>query len=128
MLAYEVTLNDQKLPLAGMEDWSSMSIILSAVRDEQEDGGIDFTFHLGGMSLVDENDICYHARWEKPQMGIAVGSEIHIRIVESDDVSPPVRRYRSDREVQECPFTEEEMREMRYQDYLSLKAEFEAGG
>jgi hypothetical protein len=36
-----------------------------------------------------------------------------------------VKRFRSDHEVQENPFTEEEMREMRYNDYLNLKEEFE---
>lgn len=125
MLAYEVTVNGQNLPVAGMEDWSSMSIILSAIRDKDEEGGIDFTFHLGGLSLPDENGVDHHARWEKPQMGLSVGSDIQIKIVDSDEVAPPVRRYRSDHEVQECPFTEEEMREMRYRDYLDLKAEFE---
>jgi hypothetical protein len=36
-----------------------------------------------------------------------------------------VRWHRSDKEAQDYPYTEEEYRAFRYQDYLKLKAEFE---
>lgn len=39
--------------------------------------------------------------------------------------TPPKKRYHSDSNVQENPFTEDEIREIRYQDYLALNAEFE---
>jgi hypothetical protein len=48
-----------------------------------------------------------------------------VTVVESDHPDPPIRRYRSDKEMQESPFTNHEMREMRWQDYLALKKEFE---
>ena len=48
-----------------------------------------------------------------------------MKVVDTEAVDSPVKRYRSDAKVQESPFTEEEMRDMRYKDYLSLKAEFE---
>ncbi len=37
----------------------------------------------------------------------------------------PIKRYRSDNEVQESPFTEVEWKEIRRKDYESLKKEFE---
>jgi hypothetical protein len=47
-------------------------------------------------------------------------------VVDTLEVDEPKNRYRSDAEHQENPFTEEEWRDMRYKDYLQLKAEFEA--
>ena len=49
----------------------------------------------------------------------------NVEIVDTDEIDAPVKRYRSDQEVQENPFTDEEWREMRYNDYLQLKEEFE---
>ena len=48
-----------------------------------------------------------------------------VTVVDTDHPDPPTKRYRSDKEVQENPFTEEELKEMRRQDYLELKKEFE---
>jgi len=56
---------------------------------------------------------------------LAIGSQVGLRIVDIDATDAPTVRHRSDREVQEPAFTEEEMREMRYRDYLELKKEFE---
>lgn len=47
-----------------------------------------------------------------------------VTIVETDSPTEPVKRFRSDAEVQEDAFTEEEARQMRLQDYLELKKEF----
>lgn len=56
-----------------------------------------------------------------------LGDKVEIEIVSTEDVTPPMKRYRSDREVQESPFTEDEECEMRYENYLELKKEFESG-
>ena len=48
--------------------------------------------------------------------------KVTISVVDSEACDPPTKRYRSDKEVQESPFTDEEMLEMRRQDYLRLKA------
>ena len=56
---------------------------------------------------------------------LAVGDKVEIEVVETIEIDQPKKRFRSDHEVQEDPFTEEEAREMRYQDYLELKKEFE---
>jgi hypothetical protein len=50
-----------------------------------------------------------------------------INIVETDQPDPPVRRYRSDRKVQESPFSDEEIEQMEREDYERLKAKFEPG-
>jgi hypothetical protein len=50
---------------------------------------------------------------------------VTIRLIETETPDEPKRRHRSDHEVQELPYTVEEMRQMRYEDYLMLKAEFE---
>ena len=46
-------------------------------------------------------------------------------VIDTENPNEPARRYRSDREMQESPFTETELRELRYKEYLELKAEFE---
>jgi len=54
-----------------------------------------------------------------------VGSKVSVTVVDVDAADPPVNRYRSDAQVQENAFTDEEWRQLRYQDYLELKREFE---
>jgi hypothetical protein len=66
-------------------------------------------------------------RWTTPEhlssvlsiMGVA--SELKAQVVL---FRKPKNRYRSDHQIQEDSFTEEEAPEMRYQDYLALKEEF----
>jgi len=77
------------------------------------------------MTKDNEEGIAHHFRW--PRVPLKIGSTVRVTVVEVDSVDLPVKRYRADKEVQENPFTEEEMREMRYQDYLALKKEFEPG-
>ncbi len=73
--------------------------------------------------MPDDENIRYHFRW--PRLDLEVGSVVTIEVIESEEPTPPKKRYRSDAEVQENSFTDDEIREMRYQDYLALKAEFE---
>lgn len=126
MLAFELFVDDRRICLAGMEDWSVMSVILSAVRpreggERSRPGQLDVA--AGGLSETDENGASYHARWER--IDLQVGSRVTINLVETDQPDPPIRRYRSDREVQEPAFTEEEIEEMEREDYQRLKAKFE---
>ena len=55
---------------------------------------------------------------------IVVGDEVSITIVETETVDKPIKRYRSDKSVQEDPFTEEELFELQKKDYLRLKELF----
>jgi len=128
MLAFELIVDDRRICLAGMEDWAVMSVILSGVRHRDRDpadgGRLDVS--AGGLSERDENGVAHHARWEK--VDLQVGSKVTITLVETDQPDPPIRRYRSDREVQEPAFTEEEIEEMEREEYERLKAKFEPEG
>ena len=127
MLAFELFVDDRRICLAGMEDWAVMSVILTGVRRRQEDpddaGRLDIS--AGGLSETDADGAAYHQRWEK--VDLAVGSRVVINLVETDEPDPPIRRYRSDRKVQESPFTDEEIEAMEREDYARLKARFEPG-
>jgi hypothetical protein len=78
---------------------------------------------VGGLTFPDGGDVRHHFRWTNAPLSI--GSRISINVVETASVDPPKNRYRSDAKIQENPFTEEEILEMRYRNYLQLKAEFE---
>lgn len=125
MLAFEVEIDGRKVVLAGVEDWSILNLTVTASRFEPEapvpGGWLDA--RVGGMSLPDEEGIRHHFRWATHQLRI--GSTITMQIVDSATVDMPLKRYRSDAEVQEFPLTDDEVRDLRYQDYLELKAEFE---
>jgi hypothetical protein len=46
----------------------------------------------------------------EPRRSLKVGDEVTIRLMEVSTADPPIKRYRSDREAQESPFTDEELR------------------
>jgi hypothetical protein len=50
-----------------------------------------------------------------------------IEVIETDAPDPPVRRYRSDREVQESPYSDEEIEQFEREELRRLKAKFEPG-
>lgn len=56
-----------------------------------------------------------------------VGSKVVIEVIETDAPDPPVRRYRSDREVQESPYSDEEIEQLEREELRRLKAKFEPG-
>jgi hypothetical protein len=129
MLAFELFIDDERICLAGMEDWAVMSVIVSAVR--ARDGGerpreAKLDVHVGGLSEDDSDGVAHHARWAR--IDLTTGSRVSVNVVETDHPDPPVRRYRSDREVHESPFTDEEIEEMEREDWLRLKAKFEPEG
>ncbi len=124
MLAFRIEVDGHEPFVAGVEDWSVLSVHVNAVRAEaymREADDLDFS--VGGMTRDDEAGIAYHFRW--PRIPLKVGSTVRVTLVETESPEPPIKRYRADRDVQENPFTEEEWREMRRQDYLKLKQEFE---
>jgi hypothetical protein len=125
MLAFEVEINGQTVVVAGAEDWSMLDLIVCAMRPDPQayvpEGSLDV--RIGGMSLQDDEGVAQHLRWMPRQLEI--GSTLTVRIVDAASVDAPLKRYRSDAAVQENPMTDDEIRELRYQDYLELKAEFE---
>ena len=128
MLAFEVFVDDQRICLAGFEDWAVMSTIISAVSrsEPMPDGRNEIELSVGGLSERDASGIAHHLRWVRTEL--KVGSIVTVNIVDTDQPDEPVRRYRSDREVQDSPFTDEEIEEMERADWLRLKAKFEPGG
>jgi hypothetical protein len=129
MLAFKVEIDGKKFVIAGFEDWSILALHVNASRGDPkalfESARPDNShFSVGGLSMPDSDGISYHVRWENKDL--IVGSQIVVTIIETDSPDSPLKRYRSDSKKQETPFTEEELREMRRQDYLDLKKEFEA--
>jgi len=128
MLAFEVRIDGERLCLAGMEDWSVLAAHVTAVRRRNADSEPqdELEFAVGGLTQADRDDVSHHARWAcRP---LQVGSQVEIAIVDTDRPDEPNRRYRSDRDVQESPFTDEEIEEMERAEWLRLKAKFEAQG
>ena len=121
-LAFEVTYDGGDPFLIGQEDWSVLTMTLTALNDDRT-GEADLNSHLGGLTKPGPDSVSHHFRWKTPT--IRVGSTVQVRVVTSDDFLPPTNLFRSDHEVQENPFTDEELRALRYEDYLILKAEFE---
>ena len=128
MIAFDVHIDGARAMLAGAEDWSILTVHVTASRKEPGSNGcddyIDCAVH--GLTIPNAEKVRHHFRW--PIESLKVGSVVTVRVVEVASVDVPAKRYRSDTEIQESPFTDEEQREMRYQDYLALKAEFDPAG
>jgi hypothetical protein len=125
MLAFEIYLDGKRWVLAGTEDWSILNFIVTASRADESSRRRDdyIRVYVGGLSRPDNENIKYYFRW--PEAELIKGSSATIRIIEVSDAEAPKKRYRSDAEVSEPAYTEEEIRAMRYQDYLELKEEFD---
>ena len=108
--------------LARVPDWAILHVILNAGCGGQVQGTY-LDWSIGALTERDASGIAHHVRWSGGRL--SVGSRIVVSVVETDQPDPPTKRYRSDKAVQENPFTEEELKEMRRQDYLELKKEFE---
>jgi hypothetical protein len=127
MLAFRIEIDDHPPLVAGIEDWSVLSMHVNAMRGDaykQEKDDLDFS--VGGLSTKSPEGVAHHFRW--PRIALKIGSTVKVTLIDSDSPDSPAKRYRSDAEVQESPFTEEEWRELRRQDYLELKKEFEGEG
>ena len=124
MLAYEVWIDGERQTLAGVSDWAVLSAHVTAVKERPGRREGELNFSVGGLTEADPAGLSHHVIWSK--LDLRVGSEIRIKVVESDSPDQPARRYRSDREVQESPFTEEEIEGFEREEFERLKAKFEA--
>jgi hypothetical protein len=123
MLAFKIEIDGQVPTVAGADDWAVLSFHLNATRrDASEHPYGNLRTGVSGLSLPDQDSVSHHFRWKDRELNI--GSRVVITVIEADGPDSPVKRYRSDSIVQEDPFTEEEARELRLQDYLELKKEF----
>jgi hypothetical protein len=128
MLAFRVEIDGELAHIAGVADWSLLAMHITASRGDAtapvESARQDSTrYSVGGLSQPDESDICQHFRWQEREL--VIGSTVCVEVVETDAPDPVIKRYRSDAQVQENPFTDAEMRALRFQDYIALKKEFE---
>ena len=123
MLAFSVTVNDDHIGVCGFEDWSVLIATLTAGRGESEEALDGIQLRVGGLERGTENNPAHHLRHIFKRL--EVGDKIEIEIVDSAEVMQPIKRYRSDREVQESPFTNEELEEMDRKAYEELKAKYE---
>jgi len=122
MKAFRVVVDGKAMGDLGVPDFANASVTVGFGRASEADP-VDYRLHIGGLTHPDKNDVSWHYRWACP--GIQEGTRIEIEIVDSENCLPPTRLYQSDYKVQERAFTEEEMRDMRYESYLELKMEFE---
>ena len=124
MIAFQIEIDSEPMLVAGVEDWSVLTCHINALKSRSAtDDQDDLDFSAGGLTTKNADGISHHFRW--PRIPLKIGSVIKVTLVETTSPDDPAKRYRSDREVQEDPFTEEELREMRRQDYIALKKEFE---
>lgn len=122
MIAFEIKLNGKKLVVAGIEDWDLIHANIMARRGVNDNSDNIYDLKIFGLPQQIEEGKLEHARW--PETKLNVGDEVSIKIVEVDAAEKPLKRYRSDKNVQENPFTDQEIYEMQKQDYLALKEKF----
>lgn len=125
MLALEVVLNGGKSLLAGFEDWDMLTAFLRAQRAGRTHVKNEFELNVHGLAQPQTDGVYEYVRWQSLQL--AVGDELVLRLVDVSEADPPIKRYRSDKTVQENPFTDEELEEMERQNYRRLKKKFEGG-
>lgn len=123
MLAFEIMINGEKVLAAGVEDWDLIHADIMARRAKEAIESDEYELSVGGLPQQIEDGKLEHIRWGRTELKL--GDQITIRLIETDAADPPIRRYRSDRQVQEEPFTEEEILEMQKETYIELKKKFE---
>lgn len=125
MLAFDIWIDGARHARAGFADWSVLSAHVTAVQEGagRPDRKGELEFSVGGLSRTGGDGAQYHVRWAKRQL--TIGSKITIELVEIEDPDEPERRYRSDREVQESPYSDEEIEQFEREEWLRLKAKFE---
>ena len=124
MFAFKISINGNTPRVCGFEDWNILHAIINAKR---ADGGyIDrdqYDISVGGLALRNATDTNEHVRFG--EIELSLGDEISIMLIDTENVEQPKKRYRSDAQVQENPFTDEEIHAFEKADYERLKAKFE---
>ncbi len=115
--AFRITVDDQEPIVAGLRDGALVSVHIVQMKDGTH------SLHIGGLTDADANGISYHVRWGNHTL--QVKDTLTVEVLTTDQTDEPIRRYRSDADVQESPYTDEEWHEMDRQEYLRLKEIFE---
>ena len=116
--AFRITADDQEPIVAGLRDGALVSVHIVQTKD-----GIQ-SLHIGGLTDADANGISYHVRWGNHTLQVT--DKLTVEVLTTKQTDEPTRRYRSDADVQESPYTDEEWHEMDRLEYLRLKEIFEA--
>jgi hypothetical protein len=124
MFALVISINGTQVLTAGVEDWDLLHTDIMAKREKGVELG-EYELNVTGLPVQVEKGKLEHLRWGRRPL--KVGDEVTIRLAEVTTADAPIKRYRSDREVQEDPFTEEEVRQRQWETYLALKEKFEGG-
>jgi len=123
MFALELLINGEKVVIAGIDDWDLIHSHITARRARDDEESDEFEVRVGGLAQPRVENQLEHVRWGNKSL--KVGDEVTIRLVDVPAADVPIKRYRSDREVQENPFTDEEIHDIQKRDYLRLKKIFE---
>lgn len=87
MRAFEVHLNGKKVCTAGLP----RDCVLTAIVNHVSNPGEGFGLTVGGLNCaIDE-----HVRWKNARL--RVGDEVRVKIVETDSVDRPSKRFKRDR-------------------------------
>jgi hypothetical protein len=122
MIALEIAINGKRLVLAGVDDWEMLSAMIVLQRAGSAEEIKEFSIDIGGLPVQMEAGKLEHLRWG--QFDLALGDAITLRAVTVDSAEPPRKRYRSDRSVQESPYTDEEIETMNRAEYERLRAKY----
>ena len=90
--ALEITVNSESKVVAGIEEISVLSFILSYISGEKDSLDL-IELSVGGLLHHGQNDY-EHLDWIK--RNLEIGDEITIRVIESCDLTTPVSRRRED--------------------------------
>lgn len=99
MIAFEVTVNGQRVCTAGIDEWGVLTAILSWVRrrsEQSEDGSKveeELTLDVGGLDSTTPE----HLKWMVS--ALQVGDTVSVRVVETEVVDPPKERRPQNRET-----------------------------
>lgn len=111
-IAFEITINNETKIIAGIEEISVLSFVLSYISQEKD--SVDrIELSVGGLLHHSQHDY-EHLDWIKRHL--KTGDEITIRVVEACDLTKPISRRRQDPKLVE---------EARRRYYESLKREYE---
>ena len=122
MKAYKISINGKYFSTVSHENWNVLTVTLVGTCSEKN--GEQFNLNAGGLLKQNSEGISQHFRYKT--LSLKENDKVEVELVDTDAIDPPQKKYRSDHEIQESPFTEEEEKEMRYKEYLELKKEFES--
>lgn len=125
MLAFQITINGDAIGTFGFDDWVFLSSIITANRARRSGDTDELLFDIAGTAETVEPRKRESVRLLHKELKI--GDEVLFSLVNSDEVSPPLKRYRSDATVQEDPFTEAEILEFEKTEFERLKKKFMRG-